>query len=285
MLDFDKGVEQWSVYLGSEKKTALIYEGELYMLKYPDPVRGNKLVGHLSYKNNQYSEHIGSNIFRLCGFETQETYLGYWTDNKGKRKIVVACKDFTQNGGKLIEAKTISNQTLVDKGKSTLTIEDVYGSINESHLIPNKKQVIDNFWDMFVIDALIGNGDRHLGNWGFLVNGEDVKFAPIYDCGSSLSALLSDQEMAETINSNLFKNQTYNRTSCYSMNDKRIFYHEIFKVPPQDLAQAIKRTVPKIDMTKIHAFVDDTPTMSDIRKDYGCVEKRLITCKIHQKML
>lgn len=24
------------------------------------------------------------------------------------------------------------------------------------------------FWDMFVVDALLGNFDRHNGNWGFL---------------------------------------------------------------------------------------------------------------------
>ena len=28
----------------------------------------------------------------------------------------------------------------------------------------------EKFWDMFVIDSLIGNTDRHNGNWGFLLN-------------------------------------------------------------------------------------------------------------------
>lgn len=27
--------------------------------------------------------------------------------------------------------------------------------------------VVRNFWDIFIADALIGNTDRHNGNWGF----------------------------------------------------------------------------------------------------------------------
>ena len=26
----------------------------------------------------------------------------------------------------------------------------------------------EKFWNMFIIDCLIGNEDRHNGNWGFL---------------------------------------------------------------------------------------------------------------------
>jgi len=52
------------------------------------------------------------------------------------------------------------------------------------------------------------------------------------------------------------------------MNDRRIRYHEIFKNPPDDLAKAIIRTVPKIDMAEIYVIVDSTPHISDTRKEY-----------------
>ena len=57
MVDFNKGKELPNKYLGSEKKTTLSYNGEIYMIKFPDPVRGNKIK--ISYINNHYSEHIG----------------------------------------------------------------------------------------------------------------------------------------------------------------------------------------------------------------------------------
>ena len=45
-----------------------------------------------------------------------------------------------------------------------------------------------HFWDVFVVDALLGNFDRHNGNWGFLfdeITGES-SIVPIYDCGNCL---------------------------------------------------------------------------------------------------
>ena len=35
-----------------------------------------------------------------------------------------------------------------------------------------KKELEAYFWDMFVVDAFIGNWDRHNGNWGFLYSQE-----------------------------------------------------------------------------------------------------------------
>ena len=272
MFDFDKGTEVPSKYLGAEKKTAILYEGERYMLKLPHPLE-NKTVrqfeGQASYKNNQFSEHIGSSIFRACGIDAQETALGYFTDDAGKRKIVVGCKDFTQDGGTLYEFSALKNTVKHDKVLSE-NIEDVYEIIGNSPFITNQQAVIAGFWNMFVIDALLGNRDRHLGNWGLLEKHGEFKLAPVYDCGSSLDAWLEDEEMQKLMltASPQIKNNSYNVRSCYSINGKRIFYHEIFKTPPDDLRAAIARIVPRIDMAQIHAIVDATPEMSDVRKQY-----------------
>jgi len=208
-------------------------------------------------------------IFKSCGFETQDTLLGVFTDKQGKGKIVVACKDFTQNGGELYEFVKFANQTLVDRSSERITMEDVYDTISETDAITNKSEVISKFWDVFVVDALIGNRDRHLGNWGLIEKNGEFTFAPIYDCGSSLSALLDDEAMKEALSDEVkFKEYNYNTTSCYHMNNKRVFYHEIFSNPTDDLKEAIKRIAPKINMAEIFAIIDTTPQMSDIRKEY-----------------
>jgi len=269
MINFNNGEERLNKFSGSEKKTTILYDGELYMLKYPDPIRGSKLKGALSYKNNQFSEYIGSNIFKACGFDVQETVLGFFTDNTGKEKIVVGCKDFTQDGSTLHEISKLANQAAVSSGKLDATVENVAVIIGDIKIIKNKDAVLSGFWDMFVIDALIGNGDRHFGNWGVLEKDGDIKLAPVYDCGSSLGALLDDAEMSDLMAAgNLFKNKEYNVVSCYSMGGKRIFYHEIFKNPPIDLSDAIKRVTPKIDIDQIHELIDHTPEISEIRKNY-----------------
>ncbi|MCL2498943.1 MAG: HipA domain-containing protein [Defluviitaleaceae bacterium] len=266
MINFDKGDELLNKFAGSEAKTTIRYENEVYMIKYPDPIRQKKNL--LSYMNNQYSEHIGCCIFRACGMEAQETALGYYTDLNGKRKIVVGCKDFTQNGATLYEFGKLGNQVLVE-GKTGITIESVTEVINRSNIIKNKDEILDRFWDMFVVDCLIGNSDRHFDNWGVIDNDGEIKFAPVYDCGSALSALVDDDKMALLLTDPVdFKNQEYNRVSCYYMNNKKVYYHDIFSNPPEALASAILRIAPKIDMDEIHGIIDSTPCISDVRKDY-----------------
>ncbi|MCL1794490.1 MAG: HipA domain-containing protein [Oscillospiraceae bacterium] len=269
MIDFNAGEEKLNKFSGSEKKTTILYNNELYMIKFPDPIRDKKNV--LSYMNNQYSEHIGCNIFRACGFVTQETALGTYTDKTGKEKIVVGCKDFTQNGAILHEFSKLGNQIVEIDSKFGTTIENVGLIIDKCDLIKNKRDMLDGFWNMFVIDALLGNSDRHFDNWGVLEQNGQILFAPIYDCGSTLGALLDDSTMGELLtDANLpeFKNREYNITSCYYMESKRIFYHEIFKNPPNDLAKAAKRTISKIHINKINSIVDSTEQISNIRKEY-----------------
>lgn len=53
---------------------------------------------------------------------------------------------------------------------------------------------------MFVIDCLIGNCDRDLENWGMAMDQNGNRFpAPVYDCGSSLLAVTSDEQLQEEI--------------------------------------------------------------------------------------
>jgi len=119
------------------------------------------------------------------------------------------------------------------------------------------------FWDMFVIDALIGNGDRHLDNWGILSKSGQITFAPIYDCGSSLGALLSDEQMKNNLDDyTTFKNEEYNKKSCYTLDGKRIIYPEIFKAPPTELNAAVVRMVPGIDMHRIQQIIVDMECVS-----------------------
>lgn len=268
MINFNDGREIINRYLGSENKKTIIYNNQIYMIKFPDPVRDK--YNPLSYMNNQFSEHIGCKIFKSCGIPAQETVIGKYTLNNGQEKIVVGCKDFTQDGSKLYEFSKLSKAVVSDNKKYAVMIENVYSVINESGFIKNKSDIINKFWEMFVIDALIGNTDRHFDNWGLLIDiEENISFAPIYDCGSSLGALLSDDDMKILMNNfTEFKNREFNIASCYSMNGKRIFYHEIFKNPPSGLISAIKRIVPRINISEIENLINSTEIISNLRKNY-----------------
>lgn len=273
MLDITN--EQWfsNRFGGSEKKRTLVYDGKVYMVKFPDPSRSTKRT-ELSYINNQFSEHVGCAVFRILGIPAQNTFLATCIDPMSKKeKIVVACEIFGETGGaRLIEfSKVLLNDTDSNQ-KRAVTIEAVMDVLDDERLISNRDSIKQYFWNMFVVDALIGNSDRHFDNWGLLESDAgEFSPAPVYDCGSSLSPLKSDAQKEGLLkNDSEFKQQEYNLNSVYRMNGKRILYHEIFREPPPHLRAAILRIVPRIQerAAEIDAFIDETEGLSDIAKEY-----------------
>ena len=112
MIDFTNCKEELNSYKGSEKKKTLIYEGKKYLVKFPDPIREKNK--NISYINNAFSEYIGSNIFKMAGFPTQNTILGIYKYNE-KEKIVCACEDFTDLNKTLYEFENLALSTNPDK--------------------------------------------------------------------------------------------------------------------------------------------------------------------------
>lgn len=128
----------------------------------------------------------------------------------------------------------------------------------------------EKFWQMFVIDSLIGNTDRHNGNWGFLLNKttKKAKFSPIYDCGSCLNPMLEDEEI-EKINETELKNLAINCYSCLKENGKKINYMTfIMEKKNEECNNAIKEVFEKINMNEIKKFIDSIECMSKTRKDF-----------------
>lgn len=266
MIDFSSCRELPNNYGGSEQKKKLIYNGEIYLVKFPDPIRQRN--NPLSYMNNQYSEYIGCKIFESVGIPVQETLLGTYRESTGKQKVVVACKDFTTPEHSLHEFSWVANSTTSMERKATACIKDVYDVIERNPLILHKQETRDSFWEIFVVDALIANKDRHLNNWGFLDSKEGLIVSPVYDCGSCLHALMDDDRCKTLLaDSTGFKNEAYNVYSAYSYEGKRINCADFFGDPIPPLKEAVLRIVPRIDMRKICGIIEDTPYMSDVRKD------------------
>ena len=83
MIDFSKYERTNTYYGGTERKFGVNVDGFEYMIKFQKQTNfGVKRLNHIS-------EYVGSHIFELLGFETQDTYLGLYNDEQ-----VVACKNF-----------------------------------------------------------------------------------------------------------------------------------------------------------------------------------------------
>lgn len=252
------------------KKIAIEYEGEQYMLKFPPS--GKEKPTELSYTNSCYSEHIGSTIFNMLGLEAQKTMMGSFTVG-GKKKIVCACRDFTVGGKQLYDFCAIKN-TVIDSehGGTGTELEDVTDTIAQQTFV-NPEVLSAHFWDMFIVDALLGNFDRHNGNWGFLVdvNTQETCIAPIYDCGSCLLPQADERIMKAVLtNEDELNARIYQfPTSAVKQNGKKINYHDfITSCEVKECNNAVLRIVPRIDMDAICTFVDSVDELSELQKKF-----------------
>ena len=291
MIDFTQCEKRNKAYSGANgNKISVIYDDALYMLKFPSqPTK----TDNLSYTNSCISEYLGCKIFQMLRIPVQEVELGTYRV-KDKVKLVVACKDFALNGLVLQDFASLKNQ-IIDSERNGYGTElsDVLDTIRKQTFM-DAKQLEEFFWDMFVVDALIGNWDRHNGNWGFLYNQmtDEVKLAPVFDCGSSLYPQ-ADEDLMRSIleNKGELHHRVYNiPTSALVQNGKKIKYFEFLSsMEYEECKNAIKRIVPRIDMNEISRLVDNTPYIDDLQKEFYktmlCARKELILDFVYKKQL
>lgn len=270
MIDFTNLPKRNKTYTGANgSKISVLYNNEQYMLKFPAALNKNK---EMSYTNGCVSEYIGCHIYESVNIPVQETLLGIYRV-KEKEKIVVACKDFTSSGIVLQDFASLKN-TIIDSvhnGYGT-ELDDIMHAIDEQQAVP-PEELREWFWDVFIVDAFIGNWDRHNGNWGFLYNvdTDEIKLAPIYDCGSCLYPQADEEIMEATLND---KKQRDMRVfsiplSGIKVDGKKINYFDfISSLQNEDCNDALKRIVPKIDMNEINKIIDETPYTTDLQKRF-----------------
>lgn len=83
---------------------------------------------------------------------------------------------------------------------------------------------------MYIVDAFLGNFDRHWANWGFLKKNNKYSLAPIFDNGSSLFPQMIDENEMKLIISNedeINKRVYTFPTSQIKLHNKKSSYFEV----------------------------------------------------------
>lgn len=230
MIIFDNSmIDPYKFYGGANGgKVSIIYNGNRYMIKYPPKPTKND---DMSYTNSCISEYISCHIINILGFSAQETILGYFNN-----KLVVACKDFEEDGKRLFEFSKVKNITIDTPGDNT-ELGEIIDTINQQNIIESE-EVLEFFRNLFILDSYLGNFDRHNGNWGFLIDNlnKSAEIAPIYDCGSCLFPQNTENEMSRALNNKReIDIRVYSRPlSSIKINNKRINYYEYLKSLSKD---------------------------------------------------
>ena len=247
-------------YGGSERKLGILINDEPYMLKFQKVTRFGK-------RNNHLSEFLGSHIFDILGFDVHETYLGTY-----KGEAVVACKDFVTNGYEFVPFNDVGESTIeTDKEKYQYTYEDIISLLKKNQKITNIDETISIFFEMYIVDALIGNFDRHGANWGFLKKDNKYKLAPIFDNGSCLfPQLVNEDEIKFILSDQKEINERIYRfpTSQIKLGEGKSSYFEVISsLNFEECNKALVKIYSKVDLNKINDLID-TLNITKVHKDF-----------------
>lgn len=249
------------MFSGAERKFEIIIDGNRYIVKF----QKNSEVG-LTF--NYVSEYLGSHIFQSIGIPVQETFLGTYDG-----KNVVVMKNFLEPEDALVAFNGVGESSLErDKELYQYTYEDITAMLRENMKSTNVEETTDRFWDMFIVDALIGNFDRHGGNWGFIKRDNKYRIAPVYDNGSSLYPKLNTDDKLEAvlasedeINERVFKFPT---SHIKVKNRKSSYFEVISSLQFEACNDALKRIVPRINFGRINTIIDEIEGISEVRKHF-----------------
>ena len=181
------------------------------------------------YKNEilqPFNEVLASEICKRLEFN----HVTYSIDNY-KGMIVSKCPCFINKDTELITAYQIMKD--IPKSKSINDYEE-YLSILEKHGLKDARIQMEN---MYILDYLIMNEDRHLNNFGIIrdVNSlEWINVAPIFDNGESL------------------KITYYSQDELCVTGEGRFFY----QIKPFDEVIKVVRDIKRLDLTRLDGIVE-----------------------------
>lgn len=193
-------VTKWDAELTGTKGTRakrVVFDpdtGERYFLKFP-MVRDGR-----DYSTETWSEIIAHEVGTRLGFNVLEYGFAVCGDNAG-----CISRSMTSDTERLVEGDAIlftndSSYDPCDKSSySRYTFSFVMNALHESGFDAFRR----DFVEMLVFDAIIGNSDRHQGNWGFIGDtrdsGRTYRMAPIYDSGCCLGREFGERQIAERL--------------------------------------------------------------------------------------
>lgn len=161
---------------GRLKKTWIIDDNKRYLLK----------GGYKNEVLQPFNEVLASMISKRLGFN----YVSY-TLEIIKDKVVSKCECFIDKNTELVSAYQILYNNC-DKDNAYETYIDLL----EKKGIKDARSSLEN---MFILDYIMLNEDRHLNNFGIIRNVETLDWistAPIFDTGESLNIIdYSDEEV------------------------------------------------------------------------------------------
>ena len=134
---------------------------------------------YTSSREEPFNEWLASQISKRLGFY----YCNYFVEWTDKTKLISKCENFVSEDEEIISAYDVFKS---EKKPNNINDYEFYIQVLEKHNVPNARKNVE---DMFILDYLMLNTDRHLKNFGVIRNVntlEWVRTTPIFDTGQSM---------------------------------------------------------------------------------------------------
>ena len=177
---------------GYQNKMVIVYKQYLNIVKFSHEKNG-------IFDKTHISEYLASKLAHKIGIPCQEVELGVYEGSD-----VCICKYVTKPDEDLHCYKDINDSSLSPQRNvksNGYTIDEVREVLKDyKHSKDDYIKTLNIFYLMTAFDALIGNADRHWGNWGYIgKNKSYVGLAPLYDNGNSMCTVLTDRKMKKAL--------------------------------------------------------------------------------------
>ena len=260
-MDYSKYKKNNNYYGGSERKFGIEIDGDNYIVKF-------QRRDQFGFQNSHLSEYIGCKIFSMLGFNTQDVALGTY-----EGKYVVVLKDFVNESETFVAFNDVGESSLdEDKEKYQYSYEDIISILKMNNKLEDENETINQFYRMFIVDALIGNFDRHGSNWGFIKSDNRYKLSPVFDNGACLYPKMTDvEEMKRIMSDERETNKRIYRfpTSQILLDGKKSSYYEVINsLEFQECNDALVFIYRKIDMKTIEDMIDNIDIISDTHREF-----------------
>lgn len=260
-MDYSQFPKSNVYYGGSERKVGILIAGHEHMVKF-------RKRDEFRIRNNHISEYLGSRIFSLLGMRAQETFLGTFEGEE-----VVVCRSFLEPGEQFVPFNEVGESTLEqDKETYQYDYQDIVRMLHDNSKLTDVDDTVSAFWDMYIIDALIGNFDRHGSNWGFIKRNNTYELAPVFDNGSCLFPNMTDEdEMRHVMASAEETDKRVYRfpTSQIKLHGKKSSYYDVISsLEFDDANAALVKIAENANLESIHDLVDRTDFASPTLKSF-----------------
>lgn len=179
----------WTVYEGNSEgsgrseKIWLCLDNEVGLFKFPKT----------EHTTEHISEKLASTIAETLEIPCAKIDIGTYNGRMGSMSYRINNESQT-----LLEAVAFISAAFpnYDIDKLYDSEKDIYYSYALTYPIAKILNVENDFFNMIIFDALIGNSDRHHSNWAVLVSSRSqIEFSPLYDNGSSLCCYVNERDI------------------------------------------------------------------------------------------